>query len=105
MTARDKKMVKLLSVLGPILLLAVWYGYSQIQSTKARRNKQKQKAQQQSSTSDQNPAAAKGTRALPSPPPGVKPADKHASVPAAAPFAGVRIAVDTAAQSQEQAGA
>ena len=107
MTARDKKLKKLLCVLGPILLLTLWYGYSEIQAGKAKKAARRKKAQEQSKkaapseqTNNRNNAAGQGTRALPSPPPGATPADNRASVPPAAPFAGVRVAVNTAAQGK-----
>ena len=59
-----------------------------------------QASQPRGATGTQNLAADKGTRALPSPPPGATPADNHASVPPAAPCAGVCVAADTAAQKR-----
>jgi len=117
MKARDKKALKVLGILGPILLLAVGYGYHDIQQQKARRAEKLRKArarQQQEQTGTQatpngseftsaQPAADQGTRALPSPPPGATLADNHARVPSAALSAGIRVDVDTAAQNQRMA--
>ncbi len=108
MTSRDKRMIRLLCVLGPVLLLASGYGYSQVQAVKKRKAERKAKAKQRaaqapqpvSSTQTQNLAAGKGTRALPSPPPGATPADNRASVPPAASYPGVYVATDTAAQNR-----
>jgi hypothetical protein len=109
--AREKKMMKLLAVLGPMLLLAVWYGYSTMQETKARRaarrdraQKRRQQAAGQQGASQQatstKSAAGTGTAALPSPPPGAMPADNHATVPPAATFSGVYISADGPAQDK-----
>ncbi len=99
MTERDKKMVKLLCVLGPILLVVVAYGYSQIQKTKARKARRSRSAEQEvQQNANQDSAAAKGTTTLLSRPPSATPRDKHANVPAAASSVGVSITVDPAAQ-------
>lgn len=110
MSERDKKMIKALSILGPILLLASWYGYSQVQETKARKAARalKAKAQQEAATSNSaeknepTPSAAnQDTKAQPSPPPNPKPGDKPTIVPATA-FAGVRVKVSVAAQAARE---
>ncbi|MFH1732025.1 MAG: hypothetical protein ABIF82_10305 [Planctomycetota bacterium] len=103
MTDRDKKLVKLLSVLGPVLLLAGWHGYSQVQSTKARRAKRGQQVSTQAPATAKatEPAAAPDTKVQPSPPPGVQPADKRGIMPAAA-SQGVRVVVDAAAQGRRE---
>ncbi len=105
MTARDKKMLKLLSLLGPVLLLAVWYGYSDYQAGQAELAAKRKKAaeQQRNATTEETTreyAAEPGTKALPSPPPGATPADNHARVPSAASISGILVSADTEAQDR-----
>lgn len=105
MTARDKKMIKLLGLLGPVLLLAVWYGYSDYQAGEAERAAKRKKIQEQQSNATteeptQEHAAEPGTKALPSPPPGATPADNHARVPSAASVSGIFVSADTAEQDR-----
>lgn len=110
MTERDKKFVKLLCVLGPVLLVAVWHGYSQVRETRARRARRREQAagqgpqapaQAPATAEATAPAAARATTVLPSPPPGVRPAGKR-SIAAPAAFEGVRVTVDAAAQGRRK---
>jgi len=105
-TERDKKMVKLLSILGPVFLLTIGYGYSQIRKTRARQAERRQEAQaqqqtqaasQQAQSFTMQPAADRGARAQSSPPPGVTPADQPAPVPPAA-LAGLQVCANVRAQ-------
>jgi hypothetical protein len=102
---REKKMVKLLCVLGPCLLLALLYGYSQVRKVKARKAARRARVQEQQQadskqTKSSKPAAGPGTAAVPSPPPGATPADNHADVPPAAPSAGICVSADVAEQNR-----
>jgi len=103
MTDRDKKMVKVLSVLVPVLLLALWYGYSQIQSTKARaaerrrraEERNQQRAENTQENQESNNTASRGTGAS-----GAAPAAAHANASPAPPSSGVHVGVDEEAQGE-----
>jgi hypothetical protein len=107
MTGRDRKMIKALCVLVPLLGLAAWYGYQDVQAVKARRAKRRKQANEQNAQAPASPgkpsptlAADPGTSALPSPPPGATPADHPAHVPPAASSSGVRVNVDPVEQER-----
>ncbi len=105
MSDRDKKLIKLLSVLGPLLLLCLWYGYSQIRATQKRRAERAERAKKQSEEAttgeSQVQAADPGTKAQPSPPPGVQSANNPAIVPTAA-YQGIRMTVNNRAQAARE---
>lgn len=112
MTTRDKKMVKLISILVPALLLAVFYGYVQMRQTKARQAEQRKKAQlqvQQAAAADGSatgpvPGAAPGPVPGPVPTAPLDPAPVPAPAATATPpnivatTAGLRVPVDHGAQ-------
>jgi hypothetical protein len=100
--AREKKMAKMLGVLGPVFLLALWYGYSTIQETRARRAariKRAQEKQEQAANqpaTPQPPAAGASAQAAPA----KRPAPQAQQAPATASFSGIYITADNQAQEQ-----
>ena len=101
MTHRDKKMVKILCVLGPVLLIAAWYAISTVQAANTRKAERREKARLQAqqaaspaaSPDAPTPPAGSATTAAPAAPSPT--ATKIESTPT-----GIRTLVDADAQNQ-----